>query len=145
MDMKIVEVMSPLPLPATPELVARAQQFILRKWRERAQERQVSEPTDLSSACKFASLFAQQIFGGQLRGNWDHQYVVLPNGQRLDLTEPSQNLADIQVAGRDPYQHDQRFWNNREHRESLASCKPRVNQWVIDFLAELGSSPDYQI
>jgi hypothetical protein len=70
----------------------------------------------------------QRIFGGQLRGNWDHQYLVLPNGQRLDLTEPSQNLTDIQAAGRDPYQHDRRFWNNRDHRESMASCEATREQ-----------------
>ena len=55
--MKITEVTSPLPLSARPELVALARQFVLRKWRERAQERGHPEPPgDLSSACKFASL-----------------------------------------------------------------------------------------
>jgi hypothetical protein len=139
--MRITEITQPgLPIPPTTENVDRAKAFLLRKWRERAAERQHEEPADLSNACKFASLFAQRIFGGQLRGNWDHQYLILPNGQRLDLTEPSQNLAGIRAEGRDPYRHDRRFWNNRDHRESLASCRPRVDRWVSEFLAQTGLS-----
>jgi hypothetical protein len=89
--MNINEVISQLPRPATPDLIDRAKQFVLRKPQERAMERGYSEvPADLSNACKFASLFAQRIFGGQRRGNWDHQYLVLPNGQPLGLTELSQ-------------------------------------------------------
>jgi hypothetical protein len=127
-------------LPATPETVAQAKAFLLRKWRERAMERGDSEPVDLSRACKFVSMFAQRVFGGELRGNWHHQYLVLPTGERLDLTEPSEELASISSEGIDPYWHDKRFWGNRDHKSSMASCEPRVLQWVEEFLRQYPKS-----
>ena len=124
-------------LVATPELVNKAKQFLLMKWKDRSKERGSPDPTDLSSACKFASLFAQQIFGGKIQGNWHHQYNVLPDGKVLDLTEPSKDIIAIQSAGHDPYIHDKSFWNNYEHRESMKSCKPRVNAWVKEFSSNI--------
>ena len=104
--------------PVTDVWIQRAKEFLLQKWQERAVERgRTKVPSDLGGACKFASLFAREIFGGELRGNWDHQFVMV-DGQRVDLTEGS----PLDSEGRNPYRHDKRFWMNREHRDSLASC-----------------------
>jgi ribosomal protein S18 acetylase RimI-like enzyme len=110
--------------PATPEWIQKAKEFVAEKWAQRAVEFGREKPRDLKGACKFCSLFAQELFGGELRGNWHHQFVVL-DGKTIDLTEGSE--------GSDRYDHDDQFWGNREHRESLASCRPRVEQWVAEF------------
>jgi len=121
--------MSILPIAATAENVEFAKQFVLAKWRERATERLMAPPQDLSSSCKFTSLFAREVFGGKIRGNWDHQFVVLPGGDILDLNE---DALDVQGMS-DPYRHDDLFWMNREHRKSLKSCMPRVKTWISEF------------
>ena len=110
-------------IPATSENIDRAMKFLKQKWNERATERGLSEPSDLSTACKFARIFAQKLFGGKLQGNWRHQIVNL-NGKIIDLTG--------NPAGHST-QHDKSFWNNREHRESMRSCLPRVEKWIQEF------------
>ena len=120
-------------IPATPENITKAKEFVFRKWQERAKELGRPEPTDLSSSCKFGSLFAQKIFGGKLQGNYDHQYVVLANGQIIDF---SHDAADVQKLKK-VYYHDSLFWNNPDHRESMKSCLPRVNKWVDEFTQTL--------
>lgn len=129
------------PLQATPGAIAFARGFLLVKWKERALERGSAEPSDLSNGCKFAYMFAQRVFGGALRGNWDHQFVTLPSGQLLDLTAPCVNVAELAAANRDPYRHDVDFWGNHEHLASMASCEPRVTRWVGEFLAQLDAAP----
>lgn len=56
------------------DLADRAREFVLRKWRERAEERGLSMPDDLSGSCKFSSLFASRLFGLEMRGNEQHQF-----------------------------------------------------------------------
>jgi hypothetical protein len=132
------------PLPPTPGNVAAAKSFALRKWQERAREQRRDVPTDLSNGCKFASMFAYRVFGGQMRGNWHHQFVELPDGTRVDLTDaagvPSEHSEHPGMSPKkvDPYKHDKRFWFNRDHRETLESCIPRVDKWVEEFLAQFG-------
>ena len=92
-------------LPPTPENIERAKTFVLAKWRERADERGLDQPSDLTGSCKFSSMFAQRLFGGQLRGNHDHQYVLLPNDQILDLNV---DAADVK-AHMNPHKHDVNF------------------------------------
>ena len=111
--------------PVTDEWIARAKEFLWEKWRERAQELGRPEPTDLNTACKFASAFAQGLFGGNLQGNYDHQYLITADGTKVDLTDNTSA----------PQRHDRRFWNNREHRESMDSVKPRVEGWLTEFRA----------
>lgn len=149
--MQLVESAGTNFVPATPENIARAKAFILAKWRERAIERGDSEPADLSASCKFASLFAALVFGGEVRGNFFHQWVELPGGQTLDLAEDAADVADLH-AGLFPdyarsyaiamrkkpptklYKHDPRHMSSRDSRESMASVAPRVNRWVEEFL-----------
>ncbi len=129
-----------LPIPATPENITKAKAFLLRKWKERWRDRNPNgtighddEPSDLSGSCKFSSMFAQKIFGGQIRGNYDHQFVVLRNGKVLDLNGDAADVKGIKT----PYIHDRRFFGNRDHKESMRSCEPRVERWVSDFLRDL--------
>lgn len=144
----------------TPENIARAKQFVLQKWIERFKERFPSlpneAPTDLSSGCKFASLFVQRVFGGRLRGNHNHQFVELPTGDIVDLSD---DAADVlrwkeefererktgwksdpqnpwaQSWQGDPHSHDPSFFGTKDHLSSMTSCLPRVEDWVREFLA----------
>lgn len=137
------------PIPATEENIERAKAFVLKKWIERWHERNPNgptynaffgwdrEPTDLSSACKFSSMFAQRVFGGQLRGNIDHQFVKLPDGRILDLNIDAEDVRKLRASG-DPHRHDRAFWGNPEHLDAMKSCEPRVGQWVSEFLETLG-------
>ena len=111
----------------TPENIEKARQFLFIKWKERAKERG-GEANDLSNACKFASLFAQKLFGGKIQGNWHHQFLITDDGQRIDLTDA------IGVTDNDPYRHDKGFWGNPEHKLSMQSCMPRVERWVQEFM-----------
>jgi hypothetical protein len=111
--------------PATDLWTSRAKAFLSQKWAARAAELGHPVPTDLSGACKFASLFAQALFGGRIRGNWYHQFNELPSEEILDLTSGS--------AGSDDYTHDPIFWRNTEHIQSLNSCTARVESWVMEF------------
>lgn len=122
-------------LEATPENIERAKEFVLKKWRERAAERGYPEPEDLSSSCKFSSLFAQAIFGGQIQGHYEHQYLVL-NGEIIDLNK---DAADVKAMD-EPHEHDESWFGNPEHLDSLESCKPRVRDWVREFTAGLNES-----
>lgn len=122
-------------LEPTRENLARAQEFVLKKWRERATERGYPEPDDLSSSCKFTSLFVQAIFGGQIRGNYEHQYVVL-NGEIIDLNKDAADVRSME----DPHEHDESWFGNADHLDSMESCKPRVKDWVREFQASLNES-----
>ena len=119
------------PLAPTPGNIARAKAFVIRKWKERAAELGRESPETLENACKFCSMFAQKVFGGKLEGNYDHQYVRLPDGSILDLTD-AVGLDKSKI-----YRHDRSFWNNREHRESMDSCVARVNRWTEEFEREM--------
>ncbi|MBI4751319.1 MAG: hypothetical protein HY774_22810 [Acidobacteria bacterium] len=123
-------------IPLTPETFFTARQFVLDRWRARARELGRPEPSDLSRACLFASLFAYQVFGGMLQGNRFHQYTVKA-GHLIDLTIGSEDLQKLREAGIDPHEHDPRWWANPVHLEAMTSCLPRVERWVEEFLKEL--------
>lgn len=107
--------------------------FALRKWSDRAKERGEPEPSDLSSSCKFMALLLQQLFGGEIRGNWHHVHVRLPDGAIVDLNSDAQDVRNLRLTGIDPYRHDRSFIRSREFRESLASCTRRVEEWVDEW------------
>lgn len=110
--------------------IQKAKSFLLNKWHDRAKEWGRDIPNDLSGACKFASLFAQKLFGGKIRGNKNHQFVQLENGKVIDLTDDSRMVKML----KNPYKHDKDFWeNNTEIKKSLKSCEPRVEKWVKEF------------
>ena len=138
-------------LPTTPENIAAAKIFVLRKWRERAIERGHDEPADLSSACKFSSLFAAKVFGGKVRGNFFHQWCELPDGRPLDINDEAVDVVAM-LNGKIPddtrayasasrktlpqplYTYHEPHMRSKGNRESMASVEPRVDQWVREFL-----------
>ena len=133
------ESVNKLPIPATPENITKAQDFVFQKWKARAREYGHDEPVDLSKSCKASSMFAQRIFGGQIRGNIDHQYVVL-NNQIIDLNT---DAADVRALPPNwAHYHDRRWFGNREHKASMKSLEPRVNRWVTEFTNLLTETKD---
>ena len=110
--------------PATEEWIGRAKKFLREKWAQRNDEMGRGEiPSNLEGACKFASLFAKELFGGRIVGNPEHQ-VVQHVYQIIDLTDRY-----------DPntFRHDKEWFGNPEHQESMQSCMPRVKQWAEEF------------
>lgn len=135
--------LAPARLPATAANIKRAHTFCLAQWQQRHLERhgeggRAWMPTDLSSACKFTSLFAQAVFGGALEGNEDHQFVRLPSGDILDLNTASQDVVEL---GSKAHQHDPAWWGNADHRKSMTSCQPRVEAWLQAVEKEWGLAP----
>lgn len=119
----------------TPEAIAACKATALAMWRRRAAERGLPEPSDLSGSCKFTSLFAGMIFGGEIRGNHDHFHLRTPGGIEVDLNEDAADVVAIRRQGRDPLLHDRRLMRSRDVRESLASCVARVEGWVAEHRA----------
>ena len=134
--------MNPIRIEATRANLSLARRICLAGWRERAAERGSPEPVDLSGSCKFTSMFAAEIFGGEMRGNEEHQFCQLAGGRIIDLNH---DAADVQRM-EDPHVHDPGFWGNPDHAASLESCRSRVGLWVSQFLQEMGktmaSDPD---
>ncbi len=126
-------------LSITPENIVTAQNFLRRKWIERSQEmnprlamdRPDLLPTDLSQASNYASLFAQALFGGALRGNPNHYYVI-SHDQRIDLTGDSRTTQSL---GKKAYRHVVDHFANRFTQMSLDSCRDRVARWVEEFMS----------
>jgi hypothetical protein len=110
--------------PITDEWIGKAKEFLKEKWAQRHTEMQrEGVPTDLKGACKFASLFAQKVFGGKIYGNPEHQVVKTPQ-RMIDLTD---------IFDPNTFYHDKEWFGNPEHEESMQSCMPRVNQWYEEF------------
>lgn len=124
--------------PLTEENLALAAEVALQCWRERSAERSAPPPADLSYSCKFCSLYAKALFGGSIRGNFDHQYNVI-QGKRVDLSGASMDVSAIRSAGANPYFHDSDFFGSGDHLESLLSCLPRVEKWLRTFDSQIGS------
>ena len=102
-----------------------ARKFLQAKWLERAVEKGMPVPETLDGACKFASIFAQSLFGGELQGHKEHQYL-LHNDVKIDL------VAENGVGGADCWNDADFFWNP-EHRDSLKSCLDRVTEWKMEY------------
>ena len=136
--------------PATPEALAEARDFVFDRWRLRDDDmaasyaaisglkvdvwrssRNATRPIDLSGGCKFASLFVKTVFGGTIRGNFDHQHNLI-SGQQVDLCEGSK---DVLTLGAEAWRHDRAFFGNPDHLESLQSCMARVDDWVVEWTA----------
>jgi hypothetical protein len=108
-----------------------AKRFVFRKWCEQAVAQGQSMPADLSGACKYGSLFMHRIFGGSIRGHYQHQFNLI-EGRIVDL---SHDAMDVGVM-RSPYLHDPEFFLIPEQQASLAGCVPRIDRWVDEFLIE---------
>jgi len=86
------------------------------------------EPQDLSGACKFATLFAQELFGGNITGNWHHIFLM-NKGKKIDL------IDGVGVPIKYKKLNDPVFLKSAEFKKSLSFCYPRVKKWVIEFIS----------
>lgn len=109
---------------------ASAKIFVFDRWCELAQERQLERPYDLSGACKYGSLFMRAVFGGAIRGHFEHQFNMI-DGRIVDLSHDARDVGRM----RDPYLHEQDFFSVPEVQRSLAGCMPRAGHWAETFIA----------
>ena len=119
--------------PYTYPQFALAKSFVFRMWCERAQERQQPPPSDLSGACKFASMFMREVFGGVVEGHYAHQYNRI-DGRLVDLSHDARDVG----AMINPYRHEAEYFDIPEFHEKWMLCAPRVQSWVVEFLREPG-------
>lgn len=117
------------------ERFAQAKAFVFRKWCEQAAERGALAPTDLSGSCKYGSLFMNQVFGGTIRGHYEHQYNII-GGRIVDLSHDAIDVGRL----RTPYLHEPGFFAIPEKQASLKGCLPRVEHWVTQFMAEIADA-----
>jgi hypothetical protein len=110
---------------------ANAKLFVFEKWCELAVDRCIAKPLDLSGSCKYGSLFVQSVFGGSIRGHFEHQYNIV-EGRIVDL---SHDALDVGLMF-NPYSHEQEFFSVSELQSSLVSCTPRVEKWATEFIKE---------
>lgn len=120
-------------LPYTCAEFARAKVFLFGKWCEVASDRNQARPTDLSGACKYGSLFMQGVFGGELRGHYQHQYNFI-DGRLVDL---SHDAADVGRM-RHPYLHEPEYFAVPELQAALALCVVRTDVWAAEFIGLRG-------
>lgn len=120
----------PAQLPYTYANFARAKVFVFGKWCEVAAGRNLTPPADLSGACKYGSLFMQGVFGGTLRGHYEHQYNFI-DGRVVDL---SHDAADVGRM-RHPYLHEPDYFAVPQLRAALALCELRTDAWAAEFIA----------
>ncbi len=118
-------------LSYTYEGFAQAKAFVFRKWREHAAERGATIPTDLSGSCKYGSLFMNRVFGGTIRGHYEHQYNLI-GGRIVDLSHDAVDVGRM----KNPYLHEPDFFSIPEQQDSLTCCLPRVDRWVMEFLRD---------
>jgi hypothetical protein len=104
---------------------AHSKVFVFRQWCDLAAWRGVPEPSDLSGACKYGSLFMWRLFGGTIRGHWQHQFNHI-DGRQVDL---SHDAFDVGAMVR-PYDHEPLYFDMPESRAALQACLPRVDDWV---------------
>jgi hypothetical protein len=118
-------------LPYSDANFALAKVFFFGKWCERSVQRELPQPLDLTGACKYGSLFMQCVFGGALRGHYEHQYNFI-DGRLVDL---SHDAADV---GRmtHPYLHEPAYFLIPEMQASLDRCLPHAQAWATQFLAQ---------
>jgi hypothetical protein len=118
-------------LPYSYANFALAKVFFFGKWCECTDQRQLARPVDLSGACKYGSLFMQCVFGGAIRGHYEHQYNFI-DGRLVDL---SHDAADVGRM-RHPYLHEPDYFVTPELQAALLLCVPRAEGWAAEFMAE---------
>lgn len=114
------------------EYFALAKVFVFRKWCERAVERGMITPIDLSGACKYGSLFMNRVFGGVICGHYEHQYNII-EGRIVDLSHDAIDVGKMT----NPYLHEPDYFAIPEKQAALNLCVPRVELWVMQFLVEV--------
>lgn len=115
---------------ATDNNIKLVKDFLYNKWIERAVELAKPVPNDLSKSSKFSSLLCNKLFGGDIQGNNNYQYNVLPSGKILDLNSNAADVLSIET----PYYNDIKLFENDNYINSFKSCLPRVNKWINEFM-----------
>ncbi len=110
---------------------AHAKIFVFARWCELSVERHKALPTDLSGSCKYGSLFMNQVFGGAIHGHYEHQYNMI-GGRIVDLSHDAMDVGKMH----NPYRHEPDFFAIPQKKAALNHCLPRVDAWVLRFLAE---------
>jgi hypothetical protein len=107
--------------------------FVLDRWKARATEMRLAQPVDLSSSCKFGALLVHKLYGGEIRGGWNHVHCRLLDGTILDLSRWAADVDAIRNAGIDPYVNDRAFIRSRDFKRSLENCSRRVEAWAEEW------------
>lgn len=110
---------------------ALAKAYFFEQWCLWAAERQAVAPTDLSGACKYGSLFMRSVFGGALRGHFQHQYNFIDE-RMVDLSHDARDVGQMRA----PYLHEPDYFDIPELQQSLAGCLPRAEAWASGFIAQ---------
>lgn len=126
------------PYDPTPENIQHAREIAFEGWQQRAYERGMPAPVDLSDSCKFSSLFARALFGGVVAGNEDHQFVLI-GGNLLDLNHDAQDVRAMLEQGIAAHRHDDIFMSDDDNLDVLLSCVPRVERWCNMFEKRLAA------
>jgi hypothetical protein len=72
-----------------------------------------------------------QVFGGVIQGHYEHQYNMI-EGRIVDLSHDAMDVGRMQ----NPYRHEPDFFAIPQKNAALNNCLPRVEVWVLQFLAE---------
>lgn len=115
---------------------AAAKLWFFGRWCDLAAQQGLNAPGDLSGSCKFGSIFMQAVFGGSIRGHFEHQYNFI-DGRVVDL---SHDAADVGRM-RNPYLHEPDYFDIPEVQSSLAGCQVRAERWASEFLLSLQPDP----
>lgn len=113
----------------TYENFSAAKSWMFEQWTEFAAERGLAKPVDLSGSCIYASILVQSVFGGGIRGHFQHQYNVI-GGRVVDL---SHDALDVGLM-RTPYLHEPAYFDVPEVQVSLAACMARAERWANGFV-----------
>jgi len=116
-------------LPYSGANFALAKAFFYAAWCVWAAERQAPCPADLSGSCKYGSLFMRSVFGGALRGHYQHQFNLI-DGQLVDLSHDAQDVARMAL----PHRHEPEYFDVPELQASLLGCQPRAEAWAQAFI-----------
>ena len=108
---------------------AHAKTFVFGKWCSYAVERERLAPLDLSGSCKYGSIFMQAVFGGAIRGHFEHQYNFI-GGRLVDL---SHDAADVGRMSH-PYLHEPDYFSVPELQAALSGCTERSVAWAEEFI-----------
>jgi hypothetical protein len=114
---------------------ALAKVFFFERWCQWAAERDAAAPQDLSGACKYGSLFMRSVFGGALRGHFQHQYNLI-DGRLVDLSHDAHDVGRMSH----PYQHEPEYFDIPEQQRSLDGCLPRAEAWAEAFIDQRASA-----
>ncbi len=120
----------PGPLAYSAVRFAEAKAFLFDKWCERARLRHLLQPADLSGACKYGSIFVQCLFGGAIRGHFEHQYNFI-EGRIVDLSHDALDVGRM----RNPYLHEPEYFDIPEVQASLAGCRAHSSAWADEFVS----------